>query len=138
MQLKRRTNDKGAVTHVEVIHTGTTEAQCWSARQVEAWSVEGWLRVEGDTIILTTAEHQPDLVYTIQRRPGYYCNATGERIPISDLAMVQFMTSPIAILAPREAKAWLLTRGRTQGYTATRNYDCVLDNAQHEQFKKRS
>ena len=48
-----------------------------------------------DTITILTVDDQPDLVYDIKRRPGYYAKATGERIPLSDVAMTQFMTKSL-------------------------------------------
>lgn len=135
MELKRRYGPDGNVSHVEVIHTGAREGQNWSARCVEAWVEEGWMRVDGDTIVLTTAPDQPDLVYTIVRKPGYYSVETGERIPVSDIALTQFMTKTQATIAPREAQAWLASRGLTGGYVATRNYECTLQPDLHAQFK---
>lgn len=136
MELKRRTGPDGRITHVDVVHTGTHEAQNWGAKHVAAWVEEGWMRVDGDSIIVTTGEGQPDLVYTIKRRPGYYCADTGERVPLSDLALTQFMSQSMATLAPREAVAWLKGKGRSGKYAATRSYECVLDAKQHKQFKK--
>lgn len=123
------------VTHVEVIHTGKSEFQTWSAKHLAEWAEHGWARIDGGQIILTTSDHQPDLVYDILRSPGYYCASTGERIPLSDLAMSQYMTKTVATLAPREAKAWLLAHGKAaDDYEATRNYVCELRADQQAQF----
>lgn len=123
------------VTHVEVVHTGKSEDQVWSSKQVAEWVEHGWATLADDTITLRTAEHQPDLVYTITRSPGYYCANSGERIPLSDLALSQFMTKTVATIAPREAAAWLVAHGKqADDYTATRNYHCVLRADLHAQF----
>lgn len=135
MLLKKHYDAKGAVTHVDVQHTGTHDAQSWGAKHVSAWVEEGWMRVDGDSIVIVTGDGQPDLIYAIKRRPGYYCADTGERVPISDLALTQFMSQSVATLAPREAVAWLKGKGRSGKYAATRNYECVLDAKQHAQFK---
>lgn len=105
MELKRRTGPDGCITHVDVVHTGTHEAQNWGAKHVAAWVEEGWMRVDGDSIVIVTGDGQPDLVYTINRRPGYYCAETGERVPLSDLALTQFMSQSLATLAPRGVPA---------------------------------
>lgn len=124
------------VTHVEIIHTGKSEGQTWSSKHLAEWAEHGWARIENDQVILTTADHQPDLVYDILRAPGYYCVSTGERIPLSGLAMSQFISKTVATLAPREAKAWLLANGKAlDDYEATRNYTCELRADQHAQFK---
>lgn len=136
MELKRRTGPDGRVTHVDVVHTGINATQSWGAKHVAAWVDEGWMQIQSNRITITTGDGQPDLTYTINRRPGYYCADTGERIPLSDLALSQFMTQTQATLAPREAVAWLTSRGRSGKYVATRSYECVLDTALHEQFKK--
>lgn len=134
MELKRRSTAEG--TRIEVVHTGTKEAQNWSAKHVQEWAEEGWMEVGDKTITILTAAGQPDLVYDIKRKPGYYAKATGERIPISDVAMTQFMTKSLATLAPQQATAWLLSKGMTGGYEAMRNYECTLLDALHAKFKK--
>lgn len=134
MELKRRNTPDGM--RVEVIHTGTSEPQNWSSGHLMKWMEEGWVTVEDKRVVLHTIDSQPDLVYAIKRKPGYYCNQTGESIPISDLAMTQFMTQTVATRAPAEARAWLAAKGRAGGYDATRNYECVLDSKQHAKFKK--
>lgn len=134
MELKRRNTPSGV--RIEVVHTGTYEDQSWGAKHVQAWAEEGWMVVGDDTITILTVDGQPDLVYSIKRKPGYYSKATGERIPLSDVAMTQFMTKVVATLAPQQATAWLLSKGITGGYEATRNYECTLPKAAHAKFKK--
>ena len=88
MEMKRRNTPDGV--RIEVVHTGTNEDQNWGAKHVQEWAEEGWMEVGDDTITILTVDDQPDLVYDIKRRPGYYAKATGERIPLSDVAMTQF------------------------------------------------
>lgn len=134
MEMKRRNTPDGV--RIEVVHTGTNEDQNWGAKHVQEWAEEGWMVVGDDTITILTVDDQPDLVYDIKRRPGYYAKATGERIPLSDVAMTQFMTKSLATLAPQQATAWLLSKGLSGGYEATRNYECTLSKALHAKFKK--
>jgi len=131
MELKRHHNGT-----VEVRHTGKSREQNWKMSAVMAWVSEGWMKVDPKTITVKTIEGQPDLVYEIVRKPGYYAE-DGKPIPISELGLHQFFNEAVATIAPAEAKAWLAASGRSgQGYVATRNYHCRLDVAQHKQFAR--
>lgn len=133
MELKR--HYKGGEVHaVEVLGTGTDARQNWKRTAVMQWVGEGWMKVSADTITIKTIEGQPDLVYKILRKPGYYTE-DGKPIPISELGLQQFFTEAVATIAPREAREWLAKNGRSgESYTATRNYECELDAEQHVQF----
>lgn len=122
------------VVGVDLFSTGLTPEQVWSRRQVMQYMSEGWMSVAGKTITLTAK--QDTLTYDVLREPGYYVTSTGERIPISDLAMAQFMTEAQAILAPMEARAFLAGRGLAPtDYTASRNYHCRLNAEQHAKWR---
>jgi hypothetical protein len=135
MELKRIRDAAGRVVGVRVKETGSTPLQNWASRQVEQYVAEGWMAQRGDTLVITD-EDGTELVYDINRRPGYYCASTGDRIPISEMAMLQFMTQPVATLAPAEARAWLAAKGRPEnGYLASRNYECALREDAHEKYR---
>ena len=134
MLLKRVYGSSGEVAGVQIKHTGASPEQTWSASKVEQYMSEGWMAMRGDEIVIT-AEDGEELVYDILRRPGYYCASTGERIPLSEPAMSQFMNSTAATLAPAEARAWLTAKGLPPtGYEATRNYHCRLDSSLHAAY----
>ena len=134
MLLQRQYDKAGKVSGVRIKDTGSSPKQTWAARQVEQYMSEGWMALRGDQIVIT-AEDGDELVYDIVRRPGYYCASTGERIPISEPAMGQFMTQSEATLAPAEARAWLAERKRGGGYEATHNYTCALDEGAHDKYR---
>jgi hypothetical protein len=130
MLLKRIYADDGSVSAIEIKHTGTSREQNFSHRLIEQAIVDGWARLDGDTL---TLRGQPeDLTYSVRRSPGYYCTSTGERIPVSAMA---WASPQRGTLARKEALAWLAARGKPAGdYEVTNAYECVLDEAQHHQF----
>lgn len=135
MKLKRIHDAGGRCTGVDIVHTGVDPEQNWDQGQVMQYASEGWLRVEGDEIVLTGSGEE--LRYTIERRPGYFVASTGERIPVSELAMQQFMTEQVATLAPAEARAFLAARGlQANDYEASRLFRCRLNDAQHARWRK--
>lgn len=122
------------VSGVELIHTGLSAEQNWDRSQLLQYATEGWMRLVGETIEIVG--EQETLVYDILRKPGYYVASTGEQIPISELAMGQFLTEPVATLASAEARAFLLGRGLPQNdYDAGRVYRCRLRADQHEKWR---
>lgn len=130
----RRIHDQGRAVGVDVFHTGLSPEQNWDQGQVLQYASEGWLTVEGEQIVLKAA--QETLRYDILRRPGYYVRSTGERIPVSELAMQQFMTEQMATLAPAEARAFLLGKGLPlNDYEASRVFRCRLNAEQHEKWR---
>lgn len=134
MLMQRQFSKGGKCTHVIVKHTGIEPEQNFSHRLVEQAVAEGWMRIDGT--VLTVKAEPEDLVYTLKRRPGYYCSTTGERIPISDLAMGRMRATGIGDLTRQEALAWLASKGRAGGgYEVTNAYECVLGDEQHDQFR---
>lgn len=122
------------VIGVELFHTGSTAEQTFKRRLVLDACAQGWMKIDGDK--LTLASTSDVLTYAIKRHPGYYVKSTGERIPLSDLAMSEYLTEIVATLAPSEARAFLAGRGLpADDYEATRNYHCVLNDAQHEKWQ---
>jgi hypothetical protein len=125
-------------THVRVIHTGTHPQQNFSHRVVEQALVDGWMHLESDGKIatLTVTAEPEDLHYRLKRAPGYYCRSTGELIPISPTAWTRMRSTGQGDMSSREAKAWLLARGKDAGdYEVTNAYECVLDAEQHAKFQ---
>lgn len=122
------------VSHVLVKHTGLKPEQNFSRRLVESALADGWMTLDGAT--LTMKGDPEDLVYLVKRDPGYYCVSTGERIPISQMAWTRMLATGIGDLSAREAKGWLLARGKAQNdYEVCQAYECVLDADQHDRFK---
>lgn len=131
------------VTHVQVKHTGANAAQNLSTGLVADAVAAGWMRIDGAT--LTMVAEPEDLVYRIERGPGYYCCHDGKPIPISDLAREERLRSGIGRLSAAEALAYLAAHGfagkaspdaaNPAGYQVIDHYECVLAAEQHAKFK---
>lgn len=127
-------NAQPRVIGVDLFSTGEQPEQNWCRRQVLQYVSEGWMRLEGRQIVLQA--RQDTLTYDVVQEPGYYVASTGERIPLSELAMAQFMGEPQAILAAAEARNFLASRGLEPGdYTASRTYHCRLNDEQHAKWR---
>lgn len=130
------------VKSLQIFHTGLRAEQTWSTRQVDQGLVEGYMTINGTTLVVKADPE--DLIYRINRQPGYYCRATGERIPLSEAAWRQKISGPIATIAPNEARAWLeankqpltiMVDGReVTNYEVINGYECVLNSSQQERF----
>lgn len=115
---------------VEVFHTGDTPQQTFRRGLVQDACAAGWMVVDGDTLKLKAVN--VELSYSIDRHPGYYVKSTGGRIALSELAMWEFLSQPVATLAPAEARGYLAACGlQPTDYEATRNYQCTLSAGQH-------
>lgn len=134
MEIKRRydtTVTPPQLVGYTVVHTGNAALQRFSHRFVQDGMAAGLVHIEGDRLTLVC--EPMNLHYTVQRVPGYYCKSTGQRIPLSDMAMTEAMTRQVAILAPREARAWLLSYGLpATDYEAPKDFQCELDADQHQ------
>lgn len=119
---------------VGIVHTGVSAEQNFSRRLVLQGMNEGWLRLsEGKLVMLAEPE---DLVYTIEREPGYFVKSTGEKIPLSSLALSEFFSATMATLAAAEARAFLAGKGlQPTDYEATHAYHCVLAEDQQAKFR---
>lgn len=121
-------------THVEVKHTGVSPEQNFSDRMVDQAVKEGWITVDGDTLTMKT-DGEP-LVYSVTRKPGYFCKSTGEAIPIADRAWFKFRLGNDSGESRPQALAWLAGKGLpADDYDITTAYHCVLDADQHAKFK---
>lgn len=70
------------VTHVKVLRA--KKRFHFPTKLVDQAAEEGWLTIDpkvGGEIRITTAEGEPDLVYTIERTPGWYCCFDMKRFP---------------------------------------------------------
>ena len=131
------------VSHVSVVHTGTSPEQNFSGRLVDAALADGWMAISGNKLTIKT-DGEP-LAYTITRQPGYYCCHDGKPIPLSQRARDERLRDPThAKLAASEARAYLEKAGfngkpspdpqNPAGYCAIDHYACVLDTEQHAKF----
>jgi hypothetical protein len=118
---------------------------------------EGWVSLSDDEKTLTVhgvdADGKvEDLVYEVLRTPGYYCRATGDRIPLSKFAEDEAFNSSSAPLAAAEARKWLEAHSQplyiklpfsardprmvdVANYEAPKHYACRLNAAQHEKWR---
>lgn len=119
---------------VDLFHSGFTAEQTFKRSLVLEACAAGWMSVAGDTLQLKAA--QDTLVYQIDRHPGYYVRSTGDRIQLSELAMSEFLTEPVAKLAAAEARAFLAGRNLPPSdYEATRNFHCTLNEEQQGKWQ---
>ena len=122
-------------THVTVGHTGRAPEQKFSDRLLATALVEGWMRREGNNLVLKTQDGEDDLVYTVRREPGYYVKSTGARIPVSDFALARLWSTGVGDLSRPEVVAWLAAHGLpANDYDLIKHFDCVLNAPQHERF----
>lgn len=122
------------VSHVEVIHTGTTPEQNFDDGMIDAALAHGWASLEGAELLLKT-DGAP-LRYAVKRAPGYFCKSTGEVIPITAKAWARFRFSGDSSLSQPEARAWLAAKGKEPNdYDIAVAYHCVIDPAQHAHFR---
>lgn len=121
-QSAQREVDAPAVIGFVVEHTGTTRDQHFSTSFVTDGLRMGAIAIEGNTLTLNV-EPEP-LTYEILRRPGRYCLHCGEKLENDErgeLARLHVAEQHAGEVAP--------------GYEAINYFDCVLDAAQHEQYK---
>lgn len=137
MLLKRRYDEDGKVSGLEIKHTGTRPEQNFSTTLVAEWIGSGLASISGDMLLLST-KPEP-LRYKILRKPGYYCCHTGKRMEMSPEA---YGDPALAAIEGRQylKDAGLLgklspDRNNPSGYRRTHAYECVLDEKQHAKFK---
>ena len=125
------------ITHIEVKHTGTTPSQNFSTSLVAEGLRAGFISLQED--LLTLHAKPVDLLYTVKRRPGYYCSHNGARM---DLSAEAYGDPAIAAV---EAQQYLKANGfadaaspdpqNPAGYQRLHHYECELDADQHARFK---
>lgn len=122
------------ITHVEVMHTGTSPEQNFDDGMIDRAVIDGWATLSADRLQLKT-DGEP-LRYTVTRAPGYFCKSTGEAIPMSAKAWARFRYSGDSALSQPEARAWLKANDKADNdYDIAVAYHCVLDADQHERFR---
>lgn len=120
-------------SHVTCIHSGTSPEQNFSDRLVDTAQREGWIVIDGNTLLMKTADEP--LRYEITRKPGYFCKSTGEAIPVTEANWLRFRMANDQ-RASAEAKAWLAANGKAaDDYDITTAYHCVLDATQHANYR---
>lgn len=134
MLIQRIHDPAGQCTGVRVKHTGLAPEQNFSHRLVEQALMEGWVTIDGDTLVMK-AEPE-DLRYLLKRRPGYYCTSSGQRIPITEAAWVRKQSTGRGDLSRKEALSWLAAHGKKAGdYHVTEAYECALETALHARYR---
>lgn len=113
------------VDHVEVRHTGTHAEQNFSSRLVASGMLDGWIAIAKGRLVISAKPE--DLVYAIERTPGYYSCFTGE-----------------ALADQHVAKAHVAAQGKPSpdpanpaGYVRINHYECVLEAGLHEKYRAR-
>ena len=76
MKLKKKYDQKGLISHVEILTAGPI--QRFSPRLVDKALMEGWMLMENNTI--TIQSKSKDVNYLIVRYPGIYCCHCGEQL----------------------------------------------------------
>lgn len=137
--------DHPRCTGVELRHTGTHAEQNFPMKVVLQAVAEGWMEVVPMARLILLKTDVGVLRYAIKREPGHYCCHNGERIPISDLAQRERMTTGIGRLSAKEARAYMDAAGfsgvpspdpqNPSGYMVLDHYECVLEEESHTKYK---
>jgi len=123
--LLKRVYEDGRCTKVEIKHTGFDREQNFSTRLVSGAMAEGWMRMDDKYIYIKTTEEE--LVYKINKRPGYYCCFDDKYFESVDMV-----------------KSWVESNYKDKespdpqnplGYKKLNHYECVLEAHQHEKYK---
>lgn len=115
----------GKVVGVKVRDTGFSPGQNFSRRLVETALAEGWMSMGGGKLTLRASPE--DLVYTVLRVPGVYCDLCGEKLDAGG-PTAQLHVSSKHPGEPR-SDAW------PSGYAQINAYECVLGEVQHKKYR---
>ena len=114
--------------YVSVGHTGVHPEQNFSPGLVLAGVQEGWIKIEGEYLILNV--HPEPLRYKILRLPGRYCCHCGEKLPDDDGGeLSRIHLAQYHLNVPSPDSKW------QAGYMRLNEYQCTLDAGQHERFR---
>lgn len=117
---------------IELQHTGTAREQNFSEALIMGALRDGWASFDDGGVLLLQVQPET-LRYTVKRTPGRYCVHCHARLPDNDPTGEQSRAHVAAehkgVTSPDPA--W------PSGYAVIHAYECVLDSAQHEKFKKR-
>lgn len=113
MLLKRLYRDN-VVSGVKMIHAGSR--QNFSSRFVEGGVAEGWL--SGSTDKLVIHAESGDVVYAIERVPGYYCCHCGRKMDDGAGAKVHIESAHPGRPSPDAVNP--------SGYLKSNAYECTM------------
>lgn len=126
MLLKRFYKNDGELDYISLAHTGIHAEQNFSVGLVTHGITEGWITIDGDTLKLRAVPE--DLLYTIKRHPGRYCEHCGEKLTDDDSGE---MARLHVAMHHKDAPA---PQGNPAGYVKINHFECVLAAEQHEKF----
>ena len=126
MLLKRIFTPSGELDYISLAHTGVSPEQNFSTQLVTNMLKDGIMEIDGSALVFHV--YPEDLTYTIKRAPGRYCLHCGEKLPDD-------ASGELARLHVAQAHAKEEPKGA--GYEAINYFECVLDDEQHEKYKKR-
>lgn len=109
--------DALTIAHVEAVHM--PDKQKWATKLVDQAIQQGWLRREGNKLIMKTAPGEPDVVYHIRREPGWYCCFDGKKFRDAATARAYTETAYAGQKSP--------DRNNPSGYEQLHAYDCVKE-----------
>lgn len=118
------------LSHVEMKHTGTSPEQNFSRELIEHGMREGWVQFERGELLLKVLPET--LRYTVKRTPGRWCLHCG----------VALLEDTDGAKSREHVKAFhdgvpSPDANNPAGYVKTHAYECALNTAQHEKFKKK-
>lgn len=120
-----------ALAGVDIIHTGVQAEQHFSTPLVTEFIQLGIMSIHDNQLMLKTATE--DLRYTIRREPGRWCLHCGEKLAgdaNGEMARLHIAMKHKDTPSP--------VANNPAGYEWITYFDCVLDQAQHDQYKKRA
>jgi len=123
------------LSHIEVKHTGTSAAQNFSDRLVNAGLAEGWITLGKGKLVLHGKPE--DLTYAVLRVPGYYCCHCKVALPDAGRIVAPGVTAGMQHVAEAHPDKESPDKGNPAGYCRLNHFECVLDTGQHEKFRAR-
>lgn len=117
------------ISGVEVVHTGAHPEQNFSTSLITEFIQLGIAQMDGNELIIRATPE--DLHYTVKREPGRWCLHCGEKLP--DDANGEMARLHIAM---KHNGAPSPVASEPSGYVWLTYFECVLDEEQHETYKK--
>src|SRR5688572_11512552 len=118
-----------AINGVEVVHTGAHAEQNFSTSLITEFIKLGIAQIDGNELMLRA---EPEaLHYTIKREPGRWCLHCGEKLPDDtngELARLHIAMKHNGVPSPVVSEP--------SGYVWLTYFECVLDEEQHDKFRK--
>lgn len=110
--LVRDSEGNAVLDHIQILRAGPE--QHFSEGLVGGGILEGWIALKGDKLTLLT---KPGAVYSIKRKPGYYCSFCGEPMDGSHEAKAHIEEEHKGKKSPDPSSP--------AGYERIHYYDCV-------------